>query len=124
MPAGRISAICAAALASVLVGASAQSQTLLWSARYDLSTQFGQGLGLGPGRPFRVDGSGGVTLAGLASDTQYFLLRYKPNGTLDQVKTRANNATVGLGPNAGLGLHVSQGGGTVHVLVDIVGYWQ
>ena len=39
-------------------------------------------------------------------------------------QTRANNATVGLGTNAGLGLRVSQGGGSVHVLVDVVGYWQ
>jgi hypothetical protein len=39
-------------------------------------------------------------------------------------QTRANNATVGLGANAGLGLRVSQGGGSVHVIVDVVGYWQ
>ena len=39
-------------------------------------------------------------------------------------QTRANNATVGLGPNAALALRVNQGGGTVHVLVDVVGYWQ
>ena len=39
-------------------------------------------------------------------------------------QTRANNATVGLGTNAGLGLRVSQGGGSVHVLIDVVGYWQ
>lgn len=85
MPARRVLVNFAVASASVLVVASAQSQTLLWSARYDFSTQSGQGSGLGPGRPFRVDGSGGVTLAGLASSTQYFLLRYKPDGAFDQM---------------------------------------
>jgi hypothetical protein len=39
-------------------------------------------------------------------------------------QTRANNATVGVGTNASLGLRVSQGGGTVHVLIDVVGYWE
>jgi hypothetical protein len=39
-------------------------------------------------------------------------------------QTRANNATVGLGPNSSLGLRVSQGGGSVHVLIDVVGYWE
>jgi len=39
-------------------------------------------------------------------------------------QARANNATVGLGTNAGLGLRVGQGGGSVHVLIDVVGYWQ
>ena len=36
-------------------------------------------------------------------------------------QTRANNATVGLGPNADLALRVNQSGGSVHALVDVVG---
>jgi hypothetical protein len=38
-------------------------------------------------------------------------------------QTRANNITVATGLRAGLALRVSQNGGSVHVVIDVVGCW-
>jgi CSLREA domain-containing protein len=39
-------------------------------------------------------------------------------------QTRANNAIVGLGPSADVTVHPDQGSGTVHLIVDVNGYFQ
>jgi hypothetical protein len=39
-------------------------------------------------------------------------------------QTRANNAIVTLGPAGNIGVHVDQGSGTVHFIIDVNGYFQ
>ena len=39
-------------------------------------------------------------------------------------QTRANNAIVSLGPSGDIGVHVDQGSGTVHLIIDVNGYFQ
>ncbi len=39
-------------------------------------------------------------------------------------QTRANNAVTALGDGGALGVHVDQGAGTVHLILDVNGYFQ
>ena len=56
---------------------------LLWSARYDSGGEDA----LGAGGPFRVEGSGAVTLAG-QSGSAFLLVRYETNGILEASRTQ------------------------------------
>lgn len=69
-----------------------------------------------------------VTQATAAGD-----LRLYPLGTMLPVasainfgggQTRANNAVASLGDGGALGVHVDQGSGTVHLIIDVNGYFQ
>jgi hypothetical protein len=39
-------------------------------------------------------------------------------------QTRANNAIIRLGPSGDITVHVDQGSGTVHLIIDVNGYFQ
>jgi hypothetical protein len=39
-------------------------------------------------------------------------------------QTRANNAIVPVPPTGDINAHVDQASGTVHLLIDVVGYFQ
>jgi hypothetical protein len=45
-------------------------------------------------------------------------VNYAPN------QTRANNAVVPIGPSGAVAVYVGQGAGSVHVIIDVNGYFQ
>jgi parallel beta-helix repeat protein len=101
----------------------------------------GPALAAGASRAFIIGGQCGIPATAQAVAFNFTItqatalgdLRTFPSGgTLPFVstmnwspgQTRANNAVVPLGPSGDIGVHVDQPSGTVHLIIDVNGYFQ
>ena len=125
---------------SACAGLSASYYTLAPCRVVDTRSPGGSPLTAGESRVFAVGGSCGLPPAPRAiainvtavDATAPGHLSVVPAGTSPTVSTlnyratqpRANNAIVTLGPSGDLTVSCSQPGGTVHVLIDVVGYFE